>query len=141
MASALGWHESSWRATAIAVVAGVLAAGAAWVFLARHWRPRSTKRALAVRLRALSELGSWMPALLAYGRVLDCPWRGEPETQAAYGERLLGRRRWGALTGDMTLSRLMTQPRSEIYGTDEYWTAHPEELKKLREPGADRPQT
>lgn len=140
MAAALGWHEPSWCATVIAILVGVLAAAAAWLFLHRYWRPRSVKRALVARLRAFSDhMGLWMPALLAYGQTLRCPWRGDPaETQAEYGERLVGRRRWAKLLDGIELPELLTKRRSEIRGTPEYWAGAPGRTQATRRRG-ERP--
>jgi hypothetical protein len=46
LASALGWHESSWFATCVAVVIASIVAVAAWVFLIRVWRPHRLIEAL-----------------------------------------------------------------------------------------------
>ena len=127
MAAALGWHESSWWTTGIALVAGMVAAVAAWEFLDHFWRPRKIEQALFARLRTL-EIGSWWPALAAFGELMNRPWRGDNELVAAYGIRLIGEQRWASLTASVDPVHLIpyTRHRSEIPGTAEYETAHPE---------------
>jgi hypothetical protein len=128
MASALGWHESSWRATGIGLALGAVVAVAAWVLLVRFWRPRRIIEALFARLRSLG-IGDWWPALAAFGALLNRPRNNEKELIADYAVRLIGERRWALLTIDVDpkLLVLYTRPRSEIPGTAEYAAAHPED--------------
>lgn len=124
LVAALGLDESSWQATGLAVGIASLVAVAAWVFLIRFWRPRRLTQALYVRLRSL-DVGSWWPALAAFGGLLNRPTHGEDELIADYAIRLIGNKRWTLLTAGVDPALLIpyTRPRSEIPGTAEYEAA------------------
>jgi len=78
---------------------------------------RCPRSVTASRFRACS--------LRSYARtLLGQPYTGEPETIAAYRERLLGAKPWNTLTRGIVLPDVMTKPRSEIPGTAEYDAAH-----------------
>ena len=119
MATALGWHESSWWATGIALGAGAVTAVAAWEFLDRFWRPRKIREVLIARLRSLG-VGDWWPALAAFGLLLNRPRHDESELIADYAVRLIGESRWASLTAGVDPAHLIpyTRPRSEIPCTE-----------------------
>jgi hypothetical protein len=125
MAAALGWRESSWLATGLALGAAALVATAAWMFLRYFWRPRKITQVLFVRLRSLN-MASWWPALFAFGGLLNRPWFGESELIADYAIRLIGRTRWESLTAGVDPTHLIpyTRPRPQIPGTSEYRASH-----------------
>jgi hypothetical protein len=127
MAGALGWHESSWVATGIALASAIATASLTWVFLVFFWRPRRIRAILVARLRSL-DMGLWWPALAAYGDRLKIHFSGDPETIAEFGQRLLGARLWARATEGRELSDEMTKPRSELAGTVEYEEARRPEL-------------
>src|SRR5712691_2880741 len=115
IAAALGWRESSWGATGVALGASAAVAVAAWVFLNRFWHPHKITGALFARMRSLG-VGSWWPALAAFGDLLSRPWHGESELIADYAVRLIGEKRWTSLVASVDPGLLIpyTRPRSEI---------------------------
>jgi hypothetical protein len=122
LAAALGWDTSSSRATALTMSIAAAGAVGAWSCLRSYWRPSRTRDLLVARLRA-SEMGLWWPLLAAYGSILKIAPLGDSETIAAYGERVLGHRRWRIATHGIQLPPVMTRLRTEVPGTPEYEAA------------------
>jgi hypothetical protein len=128
MVSALGWHRNSaWLAVGLAIGSAVALDALALLLLFGYWRPRQLRAMLYSRLEGLDNVGDWWPALAAYGDLLKCPLDqviAGTETIAAYGERILGAKKWRTLTDGMKLSDVLTKLRRDIPGTPEYEEKH-----------------
>jgi len=86
-------------------------------------------------------VGSWWPALAAFGDLLNRPWLGESELFADYAVRLVGEKRWTSLVAGVDAALLIpyTRPRSEIPGTAEYEAARlsPTDVSEASSPPAE----
>lgn len=124
LASTLGARGAGWYAVGLAIGLALAIDFDALLFLVCVWRPWHIRRLLAARLASL-EMGSWWPALAAYGSVLGHPpppGIGVDVTFAQYGEQLL-RRRWHRLVDGFVLPDVMVKLRRDLAGTPEYEAA------------------